>query len=616
MKRPLSLLLLLAFAIFSFLFESIGAAPGLVAYWSFDSTSGNTYYDVTGHGYNALSTGTGLSFVAGIKSQALNFSGNNFQVAVQNSSENFNLNKFSIETWYYSNVDPATGITNGSHIFNFQYIASGIRNGYSLYINPNGLADFGIASSDGSYYTAIFSQTVFKQHTWYHIAATYDSINMKVYVNGLLEGSATRPGGYPAPHANAHIGELTLMDGTISYQLNAKLDELKFYNYALPADTISAHYHVIYQAPVVISYTPNPTYNQLPVLRWHLDTSVSVYRIQIDTIKSFPSPIISVPTSDTFFTPLVNLPYDTYYWRVGNDANNSNWSTISSLIIQDSLVPILIPYFPDPTINRKPVLTWHHVNSVVSYNIQISTVPTFSMNYISTAVSDTFYSPQANLPIGPIYWHVSSNLNNNYSVPDTFTILNDSIPVLIPVVPDTQYNLKPQFKWHSAVGSSTYIIQIDTVGNFLNPFTILPLNDTSYVPTMNLPIGRIFWRVGVEINSLRYSSIDTFWTNKITGVSPDLIGTNLQSGPLSISILRQGIAITNFMSNPGTFSLSIYSLTGRCIASLGEKYETPGNHTVIWNGTDKAGKTVPVGNYIAVCRIHDQTIAKRIMLIR
>jgi Concanavalin A-like lectin/glucanases superfamily len=216
-----------------------------LASWSFDSSAVNTYYDITGHGYNAMSTGTGLSLVAGIKGQALNFSGLSYEVAVQNSSENFNLNKFSIETWYYSNVDPAAGIINGSHIFNFQYIASGVRNGYALYIKTNGIADFGMASNDGSYYTDVFSQTIFKQNTWYHIVATYDSVNLKVYVNGVLEGSASHPGGYAAPHSNAHIGELTLMDGTISYQLNAKLDELKFFGYAMPADSVLAHYNAL-----------------------------------------------------------------------------------------------------------------------------------------------------------------------------------------------------------------------------------------------------------------------------------------------------------------------------------------------------------------------------------
>jgi hypothetical protein len=426
---------------------------------------------------------------------------------------------------------------------------------------------------------------------------------LKIYIDGSLVASGPRNSFISYDSSPLLIGAnlQTASEGYIG-----KIDEIRI-------SSIDRF------APLPISlipYVPNPTYNQLPILRWHLDSSVSVYKFQIDTNQFFLSPIISVPTADTFFTPLVNLHFNTYYWRVGDYADNSNWSTTSSLIIQDSLVPMLIPYSPDPTINRKPVLIWHHVNGAISYNIQISPFSTFSTLFISNTLSDTFYSPQANLPVGPIYWHVSSNLKNHYSVPDTFIILNDSIPLLIPMVPDTQYNLKPQFKWHPAIGASTYIIQIDTVGNFLNPFTILPLNDTSYAPTMNLPIGRIFWKVGVEINSLKYSSVDTFWTKRTTGVNSDFIGANLHSGPISIGKLGQGIAITYLMNNPGTFSLSIYSLAGRCIVSLGKENATSGDYTVIWNGTDKAGKTVPVGNYIAVCRINDQTIAKRIMLIR
>ncbi len=184
------------------------------------------------------------------------------------------------------------------------------------------------------------------------------------------------------------------------------------------------------------------------------------------------------------------------------------------------------------------------------------------------------------------------------------------------MVPDTQYNLRPQFKWHPAVGASTYIIQIDTLGNFSNPFTILPLNDTIFTPTINLPIGRIYWRVGVEINSIEYSSVDTFWILSATGVNKDLYRENKQSGNILINNLRQGIAITCLIHESGTFSLNIYSLTGRCIVSLCQENALAGNRTILWNGSDSRGKTMPVGNYIAVCRINDQTIAKRIMLIR
>lgn len=190
----------------------------LIASWSFDSSSSNTYYDMTGHGYNAVSTGVGLTLAQGIKGQALSFSGGSFDCVVQNSSEIFNSNKFTIETWYYSNTNPALGNSFGQ-IFNYQLIATGVRNGYGLYVEPNGIIDFGMASKDGSYYTDAFSSTIFKQQTWYHIAAVYDSLSLKVFINGILEGSVSQSGGYLAPHANARIGCQALIGGADNGQI-------------------------------------------------------------------------------------------------------------------------------------------------------------------------------------------------------------------------------------------------------------------------------------------------------------------------------------------------------------------------------------------------------------
>ena len=565
--------------------------PYTVALWHFDENTGDSAYDASGHGNSGKLYGA--QWVQGVFGSALQFDGTDSVKILDNPSQH--LQTVTVEAWIYSDNFAA----NNFGVYLTKEYGSMASYRLQNFRNTGGISF--VTNSNWGY--ELSSSQPLQNQTWHYVAGVSSQGFLKTYVDGSLIASGARNSLISYDNSPILIGGVRLVP---TANFNGKIDEVR----------ISSIDRFAPMPISLIPYLPNPTYNQRPVLRWHVDSSVSVYKIQVDTNQFFSSPIISIPTADTFFSPLVDLPFNTYYWRVGDYSDNSNWSTISSLTIQDSLVPILIPYSPDPTINRKPVLTWHHVNSVVSYNIQISTVPTFSFLFISNTLSDTFYSPQANLPVGPIYWHVSSNLNNHYSVPDTFTILNDSIPMLIPMVPDTQYNLKPQFKWHHAAGASTYIIQIDTTGNFFNPFTILPLTDTSYSPIINLPIGRIFWRIGVEINSLRYSSIDTFWTKKVTGVNPDLIGTNLQSGLISFSKIRQGIAITYLMNNPGAISLSIYSLSGRCIVLLGEGNATRGNHTVIWNGTDKTGKIMPVGNYIAVCRIHDQTIAKRIMLIR
>jgi len=562
-----------------------------VALWHFDENMGDSAYDASGHGNSGKIYGA--QWVQGVFGSALQFDGTDSVKILDNPTQH--LQTVTVEAWIYSDNFAAN---NFGVVLTKEYgsMASFRLQNY----NTTGGISFVTNSNWGN--ELRYSQPLQNQ-TWHYVAGIASNGFLKIYVDGSLVASGARNPSISYDNSPILIGGVRLVP---TANFKGKIDEVRISS----IDRFAP-------APIsLIPYVPNPTYNQLPVLRWYSDSSVSVYKIQIDTNPSFLSPIISVPTVDTFFTPLANLPYNTYYWRIGDDADNSNWSTISSLVIQDSLVPILIPYSPDPTWNRRPVLSWHPVNGASAYTMQISNVPTFSILNVSDIVADTFYSLQANLPIGTIYWRVKSNLSSQYSVPDTFTVLNDSIPWLIPMVPDTQRNLRPQFKWHPAVGASTYIIQIDSLGNFLHPFTILPLNDTTYTPIINLPIGMITWRVGVEINSIEYSSVDTFWTLGATGINKETLRSNMQSGPISVDNLRQGIAITFLLNKSSTVSLDIYSLTGKRIISLCQDNVMPGNHTVLWNGTDQKGKSMPVGNYIAVCRFNDQTTARRIMLIR
>ena len=88
----------------SALLYPVNAAPQLLAHWSFDSSSGNTYYDVTGHGYNAIASGTGVGLASGVKGQALSCPGSGYEIYAANSSNDFYLSKYSIECLYYSDI--------------------------------------------------------------------------------------------------------------------------------------------------------------------------------------------------------------------------------------------------------------------------------------------------------------------------------------------------------------------------------------------------------------------------------------------------------------------------------------------------------------------------------
>jgi hypothetical protein len=226
-------------------------------------------------------------------------------------------------------------------------------------------------------------------------------------------------------------------------------------------------------------------------------------------------------------------------------------------------------------------------------------------------VTDTQYTPSVNLPIGDIYWRVKSDLSATFSSIDSVTIQNDSIPLIIKMHPDTQYIARPSFYWHPSVDASSYRIQIDTTGNFINPYFSVPVGDTVYQPMADIPKGRVFWRVSA--NTSRYSAVDTFWIQYPTSISrsPNRL-------PVSAMLhrIRQGVILDYSIDGASHISLGIYSITGVCVVSLNWANGAAGSYSVVWKGTDQKGRLLPAGFYCAVCRINGRTFSNKIMLMQ
>jgi hypothetical protein len=221
-----------------------------IAHWSFDSVAGSTYFDVTGHGYDATSTGTNIGITSGISGNALNCMGSGFDCSVANSKGNFCLNTFTIEAWYY----PDTIGPQEHKIFTFDSIRIGMGNGYTFTIDGNGFVATTIWSPVTNFWVTVNSTTSLVSNHWYYIVGTYDGSYLRTYVNGKLEGTSAIAGGplYPVG-LEARIGCESTLDRGVIYNQDGKIDELKLYNYALPADSIADHYfHVaIKQSPKI-----------------------------------------------------------------------------------------------------------------------------------------------------------------------------------------------------------------------------------------------------------------------------------------------------------------------------------------------------------------------------
>ena len=320
MKRPrlhLGILLgILSVIAYSFVLPSTAnAQPGPVAYWPFNEATDSVLIDSSGNGNTAYIHSA--TRVPGVSGNALSFNGTSDYAHANHSASLTINNQISIECW----VNVRTSGGNQTVIRK--------NNAYVLGIGTGGKIGFWICDETGSWHGSwTLSSQAIQTSAWYHIAGVWDGQTMRVYINGMQDPttypySGTGPS---ASYTNAiYIGE-NYEQGNIE-RLNGILDELKVYNYALPTDSI---------VPILIPYTPNPTYNRRPLLRWYANDSIPLFRIQIAKNQQFSSPIVSDSTTDTFYTPAADLPFGTSYWRVGNEADTSLWSAFSSVNIYDS----------------------------------------------------------------------------------------------------------------------------------------------------------------------------------------------------------------------------------------------------------------------------------------
>jgi hypothetical protein len=332
---------------------------------------------------------------------------------------------------------------------------------------------------------------------------------MRVYINGVPSGTLAYQGTFMKPPNDARIACMRRADSANPVEfVNGRIDELKLYNYALTPDTIAAHCIANSPAPVLIAYVPNPTSNRRPELRWYTNSHISTCRIEIDTSQSFLSPLASEPVTDTFYTPRTDLPYDTIYWRVCNDADTSVKSTVSSVRIVRP-VPTLIAFTPNPTGDRRPQLRWYTNSYISTYRIEIDTSQSFAAPMISVAGTDTFYLPTADLPYDTVYWRVRNDADPlSWSTVSSVRIVRP-VPTLIAYTPNPTGNSRPQLRWYRNSYISTYLIELDTNQSFAAPMISVAGTDTFYLPTSDLPYDTIYWRVRNEADTLSWSTVSS-----------------------------------------------------------------------------------------------------------
>ncbi len=210
-------------AVITFCAVSISSAD-IVMHLKGDGTA----LDATTNGHDG-SLVNGTSYAAGKLGQAFSFDGVDDHITVNASGDLEPSPEISVAMWI--KAMPSGGLklladsSHGSSNGNF---------GWAIQMTSAGRV--GIAYGNSSGFPALDSTTVLADNTFHHFAATLDGTDMRIYVDGILDGTASYSGTPMGTGQEIRLGR----HFSLTRQYNGLLDDVRIYNNALSGSQVLA----------------------------------------------------------------------------------------------------------------------------------------------------------------------------------------------------------------------------------------------------------------------------------------------------------------------------------------------------------------------------------------
>ncbi|WP_035615384.1 LamG-like jellyroll fold domain-containing protein [Haloferula sp. BvORR071] len=223
----------------SFAVTGTGVASNLIGWWKFDETSGTVGSDSSGNGRNVSLTGPLAAWEPGLLGGALKFTGvDNQGVSIASQAA----------------LNPTQAITIAAWVY-----ASDWDSNRRIVQKGNSDNQYRLLSEDGDLVWEIFNVAQVRAtrpaaKRWFHVAATYDRANMRLYVNGTQVGSAPATAAIPATNNAFNIGAKSPAAPGNDH-MNGYIDDVRLYSRALPASEIALL--ALQSASVSITATDN-----------------------------------------------------------------------------------------------------------------------------------------------------------------------------------------------------------------------------------------------------------------------------------------------------------------------------------------------------------------------
>ncbi len=255
------------------------------------------------------------------------------------------------------------------------------------------------------------------------------------------------------------------------------------------------------------------------------------------------TPDITVRIAENLSAPLFNAPgltyQKTYYWRVAaldlaadGSVRSATFGPLWGFATPAIPAPVLNALTPDPTSQRRPTFTWESVPGAAGYRIEIASDPSFGSTLVATQVTETSFTPAADLPEGTLRWRVraidAQGLPGAFSAVDDFVLdaSAPAVPVLVAVTPDPTSNRRPSLGWGSITGASSYRVQVASNSGFTSTLIDTTVSSPLYVPGTDLPEGQIYWRVASKNSAgtqSAFSAADDFLVDATAPAVPVLV---------------------------------------------------------------------------------------------
>ncbi len=212
--------------------------PGVdtVSWWPADTNA----QDVIGGNDGILTNGATAGVASGMVGNAFSLNGTNQFVEIPNNAGLNPSTAITVDAWIFVTANTFfPGIVSKGNVGNFAesydlfLFTGGTTNGQPAFlVNTNG-------TSTGRA-IAVASSTV-PLNTWTHVAGTYDGVNVRVYVNGVLAGTTPHTGTIFATSDPVLIGKSNRTPSSFPDSFfSGSIDEPEIYKTALSVGDISS----------------------------------------------------------------------------------------------------------------------------------------------------------------------------------------------------------------------------------------------------------------------------------------------------------------------------------------------------------------------------------------